>query len=1039
MFQTFEELAQKRQKWVEVNRENGFEEGIQQLMTELYPDNAHFIYELLQNAEDSGAQVVRFTLTPDEIEFEHNSDRLFDLTDVESITSIGKSTKRDDQTNIGKFGVGFKAVFAYTRTPKIYSGHFHFKIHDLVVPETVKRITMSDKETRFLFPFNHSTKQAVKAVEEIERGLRELNDNTLLFLRHISIIEYLFPDGSLGFLKRIEHDGGRIEIRAQQPDRSENISHWLRYQKDVEVIDEKGILKSCRIAIAFRLVEDETQKRLSEWKIIPVDNAQVSIYFPAQKELSLLKFHVHAPFASTVARDSVRDCEANCQLRDRIAELVVESLADIRDKGMLTMSLLTVLPNQLDGLPRFYEPIREAIVRVFQKETLTPTRNGSHASSYSLFRGPAKIAEVLSDDDLSLLTNYSPPLWAANPPQQNQREDRFLESLKIDIWGWSELVTRLSSCNEEERKIVNDWLLAKDDAWLMRFYALLGEAYETNNASLDVHELFIVRVITEEGEQLVVPDQAFFPPEEGIASSTNIHFVKPAVYSSGRSEAQKRLAEVFLRHIGVRPFDEKAIIALRLALYPKPPGKVETDHYDDLKEFITFWTKNPTDAYLFKEKAFLLGISSDEKLRWLKPEELCIDIPFQETGLAELIEIHKKHALWNGYIGKLDKPQAENFTDFIKAVGVKHSISITSAPINSNPNYCELLQDLWEGAKKTEYSLELDYSIDLLESYLVVRSIAASRLIWQAVIRYDGDASMAKYRPNKTFPTTREADSQLVHHLKSVAWIPDKSGEFHKPQDMTRNELRIDYPYDDRNGLLTAIGFGEQAKKDSEEYVSQNYHAQIMGFMSAEEAEKMAHVAKLLRECGQSPDRLIEQFMPSLNKKEPSFPSRAVVNPERREERLAEQISDAHEKKYEKRERSIRITRGTIDPIQWLRNQYTNESGQMVCQICKEEMPFRKRDGEYYFEAVEGLSRLHFLNEHEAQFLALCPLCAAKYNEFVKNDEGIMELLKQELASAVDCDVPLMLGDVKTSIRFVETHFHDLRVIIQQFAQPYEG
>ena len=53
-------LRQKRLKWVESNRENGFDEGINRLLTELYPDNAHFIYELLQNAEDPEATIVEF-------------------------------------------------------------------------------------------------------------------------------------------------------------------------------------------------------------------------------------------------------------------------------------------------------------------------------------------------------------------------------------------------------------------------------------------------------------------------------------------------------------------------------------------------------------------------------------------------------------------------------------------------------------------------------------------------------------------------------------------------------------------------------------------------------------------------------------------------------------------------------------------------------------------------------------------------------------------------------------------------------------------
>ncbi|MCD6388783.1 MAG: hypothetical protein J7L69_05175, partial [Desulfobulbaceae bacterium] len=151
------ELSQKRQRWIDANRENNFEEGIKRLLTELYPDNAHFIYELLQNAEDPGATEVRFTLSDDEIEFEHNGVRLFDLKDIESITSIGVSTKRDDSTNIGKFGVGFKAVFAYTNAPEIHSGEFHFRIRDLVVPETdgVMKSIMGDRETHFKFPFNH--------------------------------------------------------------------------------------------------------------------------------------------------------------------------------------------------------------------------------------------------------------------------------------------------------------------------------------------------------------------------------------------------------------------------------------------------------------------------------------------------------------------------------------------------------------------------------------------------------------------------------------------------------------------------------------------------------------------------------------------------------------------------------------------------------------------------------------------------------------------------------------------------------------------
>ena len=72
--------------------------------------------------------------------------------------------------------------------------------------------------------------------------------------------------------------------------------------------------------------------------------------------------------------------------------------------------------------------------------------------------------------------------------------------------------------------------------------------------------------------------------------------------------------------------------------------------------------------------------------------------------------------------------------------------------------------------------------------------------------------SKAQYRPNMKYQI-REFDSQLVCLLKDYAWIPDKSGAFHKAYDMTKDDLHADFPYDDHNGLLTAIGFGERAKK----------------------------------------------------------------------------------------------------------------------------------------------------------------------------------------------------------------------------------
>src|SRR6266513_937174 len=111
-------------------------QGIRKLVEQLYPDRAHFIYELLQNAEDTGATEAYFWLQKSCLNFEHNG-RPFSEEDVRRITDIGQSAKEQEQDKIGRFGVGFKAVFAYTETPHIWCPTFSFKITDLVLPSPI--------------------------------------------------------------------------------------------------------------------------------------------------------------------------------------------------------------------------------------------------------------------------------------------------------------------------------------------------------------------------------------------------------------------------------------------------------------------------------------------------------------------------------------------------------------------------------------------------------------------------------------------------------------------------------------------------------------------------------------------------------------------------------------------------------------------------------------------------------------------------------------------------------------------------------------
>jgi hypothetical protein len=191
----------------------------------------------------------------------------------------------------------------------------------------------------------------------------------------------------------------------------------------------------------------------------------------------------------------------------------------------------------------------------------------------------------------------------------------------------------------------------------------------------------------------------------------------------------------------------------------------------------------------------------------------------------------------------------------------------------------------------------------------------------------------------------------------------------------------------------------------------------------------MAQLARLFRERGTSPEDYLKRLVAAPAP--PTFPTRRILDPDRREDAVAAKHADAPAKAFEKRMRSVRTTRPYVDPSTALREQYTNDDGALVCQICKETMPFRKRNGEYYAEAVESLSKKHFLKDDEAQFLLLCPVCAAKYTEFIKHDDSVMERLKAQLADNDAPEVSLRLGEEDASLRFVETHRLDIRTILK--------
>ncbi|MCY4047635.1 MAG: hypothetical protein OXF42_05990, partial [Candidatus Dadabacteria bacterium] len=400
--------------------------------------------------------------------------------------------------------------------------------------------------------------------------------------------------------------------------------------------------------------------------------------------------------------------------------------------------------------------------------------------------------------------------------------------------------------------------------------------------------------------------------------------------------------------------------------------------------------------------AFLKAIDLSGRTTFKKPVEIYFNSPELQNYFSN---VEKVWFLHNDY------PSKEN---------VWRDLGISTLPRKLKTS--EYLHSERVAEYSTRQSSIINFRLEGLDQFLQViqektdfeEQKENAILLWQFLqshLEQDLHFFEAKYYWFFRKERQKRITSIILDSLKKSKWIPTKDGLLKKPNETTIDQI-ID-ELSDADELIKHLGLGANQREQEREY-----------------AEKLGVSREHIEFIKNHPAEF-EQFIANMaSRKKPPFPKRLVNNPERREERLGKQLSDAPNKKYEHRKRSVRTTSGSIDPTAWLRNQYRNEDDQMICQICKEEMPFRKRNGEHYFEKKEALSRDHLLKEHEAQYLALCPLCAAKYEEFVKTDDNVMAELKEAIVNAEDCEVPISLGNQKTSIRFVEAHYHDLKVII---------
>ena len=1025
-----EKLAGQRRKFLDGLDANEGDINLD-IFEDFYPDQAHFVFELLQNAEDVEATEVTFTLSEDGCIFEHDGTRLFSEADVRAITGIHNSTKNKATDQIGKFGVGFKSVFVYSVAPEITSGDFAFRISRLVMPEPIARPDLDRSVTRFWLPFNNPKKDKSEAFAEVANGLRELAETTLLFLSSINAINWKINEHETGSILRVEHSSEHVEVLKETDGAKTASSHFLRFNAPVEGLERH------KLAVAFAL-EGLTQgkgsdggKALAEqFKIVPVAG-QVAVFFPAEKETSGLRFHLHAPFVPELSRASIKSTAANDPLFAQLAVLAANAMHGVRDLGLLTPEFLGVLPNPQDVLGKRYEQIRTALIATFNGEPLMPTHAKGHAPARHLLQAKASLKDLLKADDLEFLIEYDevPPCWAANRALQGTNVERFMNGLAIGEWDVSEFLEHISDQADARwggpDKDFMAWFAGKPVEWLQQFYALLAREPESGD---DLYQLREARLVRLADGRLSTGVKSYFPDEERQYTHI-VACVDPAVYETGKSKVQQKFARKFLEEVGVREVGEQELVK---SLLEKEYGSddrplKQKDYVAHLRRFIKLIDAEASAKNLIKNFKIFLGADGT----WHKPAEIFLDLPFLDTGLEEYYEIIGKKgdltplaAFYEGL--PIDTPKV---IALAKSLGAVTTIKVAGARCQSNPKW-SYLRSVY-GQRYTS-PVNTDYVIEHFDKLVSAQSVRVAKLIWDSLAAYGNHPSWieAQYRKNWS-GGSHYADSQAIHQLREAAWIP-QSGEFVKPNQARADLLPGGFIYDPGLTWLKKIEFGKsieiqnaQAKLEAAAVAARKDRkmsaAAELGFENPEDIEWLEKFAEVPAE-----DR--ERFLVEWEnlKTRIELPESEPRNPERRAEKVGEIAATAPERKTEMRTRSVSVGREDVkgQADQYLRQQYTND-GELFCQVCKCPMPFRLDDGSDYFERVEFLPSLRKL--YRENFLALCPTDAAKF----KHANGTKDMMLDLFCDLDSEGLEVILAQNDETIYFTKTHIADLNKVIE--------
>uniref|UniRef100_A0A7S0MIB1 Protein NO VEIN C-terminal domain-containing protein n=1 Tax=Cryptomonas curvata TaxID=233186 RepID=A0A7S0MIB1_9CRYP len=404
----------------------------------LYPSSGHFISELIQNADDclySDIQLPKMKIyLADNYMLISKNEVGFVASDVFSVCSIGESTKSQGSCFIGHKGIGFKAVFAASKSPTIISIPWYFgfvegadEIDSFVtprwldvaarekLPDLVKQVMESHKTFGSLLYLPYHSQMQSMVSEGNFHALQFVDPVSLLFLNKIKCIEVVdMNDPNKSMCAQCE------ELESEESNTIKSVFFEERPRLSKHIINCSGSKFPVTLVRLSLSVPNSTQSAIEAGNLNP-KLTEICVCFPLESESRPLSsysvfahlpvsklgfpFKVQANWILSTNRESVEETQfLNLFLRNQIAALVAACLTS------------DVLHNWIHFIPELHPSLGgwwsefvhqvHGLVKAKVFDRCFPFHKQQHESFVMLRSDGPDLLEIMSADDLRVYGGY---------------------------------------------------------------------------------------------------------------------------------------------------------------------------------------------------------------------------------------------------------------------------------------------------------------------------------------------------------------------------------------------------------------------------------------------------------------------------------------------------------------------------------------------------------------------------------------------------------------------------------------------------------